>query len=255
MAKTQSTNKFDVGFDIQSDDELSSLMCKLSQDLSDSYVYHNIKDGLQQSIMSHDRVFGQSTTYWYFSIRAFQTGSMLSLCRVFDQSFRNLSLHNYLCVIAKNIEYLSDDRFRKRNSKNRFVENLLLRRSIPNLSEVMADIESVSDNNPLVKKLTIWRNNIVAHTGGNSLLKYFKILDDNSISNEEFLNLIDLGYAKLNKYSLLLDGSEYSRTVFQQEDYKNLLRNAKESIDLIAKSHEKLMLEQMYLLSNSAYEI
>jgi len=119
----------------------------------------------------------------------------------------------------------------------------------------MADIESVSDNNPLVKKLTIWRNNIVAHTGGNSLLKSFKILDDNSISNEEFLNLIDLGYAKLNKYSLLLDGSEYSRTVFQQEDYKNLLRNAKESIDLIAKSHEKLMLEQMYLLSNSAYEI
>jgi hypothetical protein len=52
---------------------------------------------------------------------------------------------------------------------------------LPPINELEKDIESVSDKNPRVDKLMIWRGNIVAHIGSKVSLGKNQILVKNSL--------------------------------------------------------------------------
>jgi hypothetical protein len=87
----------------------------------------------------------------------------------------------------------------------------------------------VSNENPLVKKLTILRNNSVAHIG----IK--KILTDKDepapLTWSEFEQLLVKGLEIFNKYRSLFDSSTHFSQLIGEDDYKFVLKYIKIGLD------------------------
>ncbi|MDD5273916.1 MAG: hypothetical protein PHU14_14520 [Methylovulum sp.] len=90
----------------------------------------------------------------------------------------------------------------------------------------MLDIDSVSEKNPAVKKLIIWRNNLYAHKGAKMALNN-GILQDNPLSKDEILELIDNAARIYNKYLILFKAESWSAMFVGGDDFKNLLNFAR----------------------------
>ena len=148
---------------------------------------------------------------------------MIHLCRVFDQESKSLNLFNLLETIKANIHLFEEKHFRERFKDNAFVELLTKDNRIPDKAQLDKDILFVRNQNPLVKKLMIWRNNIIAHRGARVSLGKNEILANNPLSEQELSTLLDECFRILNQYSSLYRASSYSRKVIGHDDYKSLL--------------------------------
>jgi hypothetical protein len=149
---------------------------------------------------------------------------MIRLCRVFDQQSKSLNLFNFLETIKANVHFFEERHFRERLKDNAFVDSLAEDNRIPDKAQLDKDIWFVSGQNPLVNKLMIWRNNIIAHRGAKVSLGKNEILANNPLSEEELSTLLDECFRILNQYSSLYRASTYSRKVIGNDDYKSLLK-------------------------------
>ena len=86
---------------------------------------------------------------------------------------------------------------------NVFVDSLAQSDRVPPTKELDADIEYASCKNPIVKKLTIWRNKTYAHRDAQIALGGKRILESNSISGVEIMDLFDQSFKIFNRYSSL----------------------------------------------------
>ncbi len=170
---------------IKSGDELSKLLDALALEIVDANIYHRLYTDLVDSIKDNARGFTQSNTFWSFTIDSLHDARMIRLCRVFDQESKTLNLFNLLETIKANVQFFEQKHFRQRLKENAFVDSLAEVDRIPNESQLQKDIWFASDQNPLVKKLMIWRNNIIAHRGAKVSLGKDEILADNPLSQQE----------------------------------------------------------------------
>jgi hypothetical protein len=209
---------------IKSSDELNKLLDALALEIVDANIYHRLYTDLVDSIKDNARGFTQSNTFWSFTIDSLHDGQMIRLCRVYDQESKTLNLFNLLETIKANVQFFDQKYFRQRLKDNAFVESLAEVDRIPNESQLQKDIWFASDQNPLVKKLMIWRNNIIAHRGAKVSLGKDEILADNPLSQQETETLLNESFTIFNRYSSLYRASTSSRTVVGQDDYKSLLK-------------------------------
>lgn len=209
---------------IKSSDELNKLLDALALEIVDANIYHRLYTDLVDSIKDNARGFTQSNTFWSFTIDSLHDAQMIRLCRVFDQESKTLNLFNLLETIKANVQFFDQKYFRQRLKDNAFVDSLAEVDRIPNESQLQKDIWFASDQNPLVKKLMIWRNNIIAHRGAKVSLGKDEILADNPLSQQEIETLLNESFTIFNRYSSLYRASTWSRTVVGHDDYKSLLK-------------------------------
>jgi len=209
---------------IKSADELNKLLDALALEIVDANIYHRLYSDLVDSIKDNAREFSQSNTFWSFTLDSLQDARMIRLCRVFDQKSKSLNLFNLLETIKANVHFFEKKHFRERLKDNAFVESLAEVDRIPNESQLDKDIWFASDQNPLVKKLMIWRNNIIAHRAAKVSLGKDEILADNPLSQQEIEKLLDECFTIFNRYSSLYRASTWSRKVVGHDDYKSLLK-------------------------------
>ena len=95
---------------------------------------------------------------------------------------------------------------------------------MPDLKQIDLDIEFASNSNPIVEKLVIWRNNIVAHKGSKNVLKKNQILKEHPFSIDEIEELLDEGFKILNRYLYLYKASSWSRQIIGHDDYKSIFK-------------------------------
>ena len=62
---------------------------------------------------------------------------------------------------------------------------------LPDKEQLDKDVRFASQKNPLVKKLLLWRNNIIAHLGAKVSLGYNRILENNPLGKDEIESLLD----------------------------------------------------------------
>lgn len=148
---------------------------------------------------------------------------MIHLCRVFDQKSTSLNLFNFLETIKKNIKYFKTEHFKERLKDNAFVNSLAEDERKPNLEKLEKDILFANIQNPLVKKLMIWRNNIVAHLGAKVSLGKEQILEDNPMSQDEIESLLNGSFEIFNRYSYLFKAASWLKQIIGHADYKDLL--------------------------------
>jgi hypothetical protein len=209
---------------ISTGDELNLLLDALAREIVDANIYHRLFCDLLDAIPEYEREFQQSQTFWHIILNALMDSRMANLCKVYDQESKSLNLVNLLHTIKANLPFFTPDQFRKRMAGNAFLDSLASYDRIPKIEDVESDIESVTCQDPVVKKLIIWRNNIVAHRGAKVSLGKDQILVDNSLSQEEVEQLLDHSLKVFNKYSGLYRASSHSRQIIGHDDYKDVFK-------------------------------
>ena len=208
---------------IETGNELNRLLEALHKEIVDATIYYRLFCDLNNAFEGYSKEFAQSNTFWELTFVALQDAWSIRLCRVFDQQSDSLTINNLLETIKKNLHFFDEENFRERLKDNAFVNSLAEQCRIPNQAQLERDIEFASCRNPSVKKLMIWRNNIIAHKGSKLALgKADKVLD-NSITHHEIERLLDEGFELFNRYARLYNASSWSRTMIGHNDYQYLL--------------------------------
>jgi hypothetical protein len=209
---------------ISTGDELNLLLDALAREIVDANIYHHLFCDLLDSIPEYEREFQESQTFWHLTWSALRDARLTHLCRVYDQESKSLNIVNLLYTIKANIHLFTEEHFRQRMTGNAYFDALASYNRIPSIEDVEKDIASVTCQNPLVKKLMVWRNNIAAHRGAKVSLGKDQILVDNSLSQEEVEQLLDHSLKVFNKYSGLYRASSHSRQIIGHDDYKDVLK-------------------------------
>lgn len=209
---------------IETSEELHRLLKALAREIVDANTYHRLYCDLIDAFPNYKPEINQSPTFWCLVIKAIRDARSTHLCRVYDQESKSLNLVNLLDTIKANLHLFSEEHFRARLSDNAFVDSIAEMHRMPKLSELEDDIQAVTCQNPSVKKLMIWRNNIVAHLGGRQVLGKTSIVADNPIEKEEIEELLDNSHKIFNKYSTLFDASTWSRQIVGNDDYRSLFK-------------------------------
>ena len=207
---------------IKNQKELNDLVDSLALEIVDANIYHRLLVDLSNAIEENQRAYNHSKTYWYLTTEALKDSILLHLCRFFDQEKSSLCLYNLLYTIRHHVNFFDKESFKQRLKDNPFVESLAELDRLPELKQLNIDIEFSSNSNPTVKKLIIWRNNIIAHKASKNVLKKNHILEKHPLSMDEIQSLLDEGFNILNRYLYLYKASSWSRQIIGHDDYKSL---------------------------------
>jgi len=210
--------------EVNSEKELDDLLDALGREIVSTRFYNDLYRDLVDSIEEFEREFNQSRTFWSLALDSLNDARLLRLCRIFDGNPKTLNLKTFLLAIQNNSGWFCAQSFRKRVSSNSFVEPLSKINRTPEPSQLNADIEIVSNDDPLVKKLTLWRNHIVAHKDPGVVLKKKKIIENNPISESEIHCLLERALDVFNRYSQLFRASIHSPTIVGKDDFEQMLR-------------------------------
>lgn len=133
----------------------------------------------------------------------------------------NLNLPNFLETIEANLHLFNEPDFRERLKGNPFIDSLAREPRRPDAMQLRKDLESVSETNPLVKKLSIWRHRYVAHHSRTSALDPALFIAQNPLPYSEIGELITNGVNIVNRYSGLFSATFH--TSLPVKDYQYLL--------------------------------
>jgi hypothetical protein len=211
--------------------ELSKLLDTLADEITSAHFYFKLYNDLIASGDTYGREFIQANTFWFLTRKSLMSSCLLNLCRAYDQESSSLNLKNLLDTIKANRPLFAAAHFRERLSNNAFVDSLASTNRIPTVEEIEQDLKLTTDLNPLVKKLILWRNNIIAHRGAKVALGKNQILEDNPISHAEITELLRDSLVIFNKYSGLYRASTHSVQIVGHDDYLQVLKHMKVGID------------------------
>lgn len=224
MAKSLVTNS-DI---TQGEIEFERLTDKLSNELLWAHVlYHHFLDvweALHEEV--NEPILHLSPGYWNAVIKSAIDGSLLHLCRLFDDHPQALTLYNWLRTIEYNRGWFREDRLRSRFGDEEY--NF----SRPSLDTVQLkkDAEDVSSSHPQVKALKDLRNEVIAH----SSLETFLWPELEAIV-EIAPKLLETARTIVDRYTSTYNGSTRHWELINRNDLRSLLRIAREGLEKQAK--------------------
>ena len=211
--------------------QFESLLDNLLKETIDGECYFKLYQDILESIPENRIVFIQSNTFWSLVTNALLDGTLTRLCRIYDQHTQSLSIINLLDTIEANLAIFDTTNFKERLKDNPLVESLAETARKPDIQKLEKDRASVRRNDPQVKKLIIWRNNIIAHKTANNILEDIDIIKNYVITREEVRLLLDRATSILNNYSSLFRASTYSTKIVGHDDYIYILKAVKEKVE------------------------
>lgn len=220
--------------EIQTGEELNLLLEALLDEIVKANSYYRLVSGLENAVPDYEWEFRQAGVFWHLTQKALKDACLISLCRIYEQNSETLNLFNLLHTIKGNLHFFSEQNFRERFKNNAFVDSLAVGKGTPEIHELESDIESVSCRNLTVKKLMIWRGNIIAHHNANLALGKNKVLEDKPLVEPEIKQLLEQSVKIFNKYSSLYGNPIQNDELFinGQDDYKSLLLSLKRRVHL-----------------------
>jgi hypothetical protein len=211
--------------------EFERLLKALSDDIVDAHIHYRLYEELIRAIEKYPFVVHQSNVFWTFTLQAHLNSCVYALIRAYDQDSRSLHLRSWLITIQENLQLFDDAAFRERLKDNPYVASLAEDPRKPDSVVLADDIAACSSTDAIVKKLTIYRGNRIAHRGARFLLssldreeKYVPMFDELRI-------LLDRAKIILNRYSYLFAASVYSTTVVGHDDYEYIFQSVQEKVE------------------------
>ena len=219
---------------IRSSEEFHRLLFALVDELVDAQIHFNLYQDLVAAIPEYSTEFNQSNTFWSLTFSAHLDATVLRICKAYDQygsDKPSLNLTSLLDTIDANLHLFDEPNFRERLKGNPFVDSLAETNRRPDPARLKQDKLSVSNSDPLVKKLTIWRNNFFAHRSTKQALDAKRLVGRYPLLISEIGTLLATGVAIVNRYSSLFVATSHSTGIVGRDDYKWLLKAARESLD------------------------
>ena len=222
MPRRLSSILLNMTLSIKNEKDLNKLVDAIALEIVDANIYNRLFLDLLHSLDENHRTHNQSRTFWYLATNAIKDSILIRLCRFYDQEKSSLSILNLLYTIRHHINFIGKEEFKICLNENPFVDRISEIDRSPDLKQLNIDIEFSSNSNPLIQKLIIWRNNVIAHKGFKTVLKSKNILAKHPISSEETQYLLDAGFKILNRYSYIYQASSWSRQIIGYDDYKGV---------------------------------
>ncbi len=216
--------------EIESPEQFSSLLNALANECVNAEIYFKLHKDLLAAIPEYKEVFNESNTFWSLTVQALFDATLSRLCRAYDQHSQSLSLINLLDTIEANMEIFDTDSFKERLQGNPFVESLAEEARRPGINKLNEDKMLVSDKDPLVKKLVIWRNNIISHKRASNVVNEKDITRDYPFTRGEISELSTRATHISNSYSSLFQASTTVTQIIGHDDYQYVLKSIKERI-------------------------
>lgn len=203
--------------------EFRRLLKALVDELIDARDYFRLHKDLNDAIPHYQAEFNRSAEFWTFTLNAYMDAIMLRICKAYEpyDGKPNLNLRNFLETIQANLHFFDEADLRERLKGNPFIDSLAADPRKPDPAQLQKDLESVSNANPLVMKLVVWRNKFLAHRSRSSALDPKGFAEQNPILFSEIGALIDNGLRIVNVYSILFVATVH--TSLPIKGYKYLL--------------------------------
>lgn len=161
------------------------------------------------------------------------------LCKTYDQHTKTLNLRNLLDTIKANISVFDTKDFRERFKDNSFVESLSAESRKPDEKQLETDLVYVSEENPLVKNLIVWRNNFFSHRSAKNAITKRNLAEDYPLTIKNVEELLVEGMRLINRYSSLFRVSTYSNNMVGRDDFQFVLKSIREHLALIEQRIEE----------------
>jgi hypothetical protein len=182
-------------------EEFDRLLDRLARDIVDAAIFRRLRSDLVASFDEFSREFTQSWTFWSLSFQAYIEVALHLLSRIYVGEKRSLSIRSWLEAI-------------KNNPK--------LFQTSPDPVQLDRDIDSVKDDDPIVKNLVILRNKVLAHTNWRNVAQK-RVGDRFALTFKEVDALVLRASEILNRYSMLFKQTAWSPTISGHDDFRTIL--------------------------------
>jgi hypothetical protein len=212
-------------------DGLASVIQGVANNVIDAGIHYKLFRDLLESIPAHERVLEQSRAFWTLTFVAHRDAAVLRLCRVYDQEKRAVGLQVLLKAIQDNSSLFDEEHFRERLNGNPHLDELARRSRLPDPVVLANDVHLTADDNDLVKRLVILRNNIFAHTSPTYSQDPRKFERDFALEAEEIWDLVKRALDIVNRYADLFYAQTYATQIIGHDDYKSVLASLQRDYD------------------------
>ena len=213
----------------------------LSNDVIDANIHWKMYRDLIESLQNNPLVQAQSNTFWQLTVKAHATTAIIYLCRVFEKRQNTLNLLEWLKTIQKNLNLFETSEFKNRLASNAFVDSLANDVRSPDELTLAEDIENCKPEEPLVKKLMLYRNNYIAHTNTDIAIGNRLVQAEQLPSDENVAALLERAITIFNRYNYLFQAEIYFTSIIGKDDYEFIFSSVKTVLD----QREKLYEEQL----------
>ena len=208
---------------IKSSAEFEKLLQALADEIMHANFFYNLLENLHLAKYEYLREFNQANAFWGSTFQALSDAALIRLCRVYDTHPRAINLPNLLDTIKANLQIFDVDNFRQRLKDNPYVDSLSQDAKKPDVSQLDADIEYVSNKNPLVRKLLIWRGNLLAHRNAGNVVNDRNLVAEYPFSLKDMSDLLGRATMIINHYNNLFRAVTFSPQIVGHDDYMYVL--------------------------------
>jgi len=211
--------------------EFEQLLKALANDVVDAHIHYQMYEDLIKSIDKHPTVVHQSNTFWTFTLQAHLNSCVYALFRAYDQDTRALHLRSWLMTIQENLYLFDEESFRERLKDNPYVASLAQGSCKPDAAMLAHDITTCESTDLVVKKLTMYRSNRIAHRNAKALLSPSDIGERFGLTFDDIRTLLERAKTIVNKYSYMFSASFYSTKVVGRDDFNYIFKCVAEKVD------------------------
>ena len=228
---------------LNTDEKFSRELNSLQKDIFRAKVHFDIFNGLRQAW--YVREISNAPCFWDFTMQAHIDAAVWRLCRIYDEHGAAFHLTRFLEEsVLKAPNLFSEIAFRERlkNDVNRDVDGLAKYRRTLNHEQLKQELWFCSDQNPLVKNLRLWRDNVIAHNNyAEAVVQGEPFHKRHPLPYEDIQKLIDEAFSIANSYSSLFRASIHSEEFAskQHTDYRFVLEAMTTHLDVKYPEWEK----------------
>jgi hypothetical protein len=215
---------------VNSEEQFKGLLARVSNDTQRAGDYWRLLRCLENAVEEYGSVFDQNPAFWGFTFNALREVTLLYLARLYDKTLDSLNLESFLLTVKSCPEYFSEDAFRQRRQDSAHLESLVSVKRTVDLSTLEAEIASVSDKDPLVKRLRRFRNKYVAHLNPETV-RVPMLASQAELTFNDVDVLLKRAARIVFDYNALYSGCILSAEVIGADDYKGLLVTVKNDLD------------------------
>lgn len=208
--------------------DFGKLLDTIAENLVSASIHNRLHTNLCTASQEYYAEMNQSPAFWELTINAHAIATILILCRVYDQHKDSLNLKKLLNIVYANRAIFEKEHFYERIKDRPFADELSKTSRIPDAQSLKQDIEYVSEQtNPLVKKLSDFRDTQVAHIDKRHILN--GINNSDPILWGEVEELISRGFEIFTTYENLFRASSWSSRMIGEEDYERVLKSVRQA--------------------------
>lgn len=196
-------------------------LTKLANELAHANVFYKLFLDLKSSFGEFQSEIRESNTFWALAYDSLKESALIRLCRVYDQGPKTNSLPTVLKAINANPHFFDLESYAERLKDNEHIDPIE-RHKMPDQAQLLLDIEFAGEQNPAVKKLLKWRNNLFAHRSFTLVIKDISLAEDSLPTPGDLSALLDMTI--INRYTGLFRSTSYSTQMVGHDDYKYIFK-------------------------------